>query len=503
MFDNHKVMGSHNHMSQNHTSQSHEVTGTMSDSDALLWTIGRDPVLRTTVVAVMVLDRAPRFADVRARVEELTLAVPRLRRRAVPAPLGWGRPTWVADEGFDLDLHLRRVVAASPATVRTVLDMAQVMGTTAFDPALPLWEVVLVEGVDGGRAALVIKLHHAVVDGVGGLAMLVQLLDRQRRPRRAVAGPAPSPAVPAPRAAAPWAQAAARGWSTGRRVVRFAGRSATDPLGQLGRTVAGARSGARLLAPARRPMSGILTGRSVVRRYEILDLDTDRMHQVAAGADCTLNDVFVAGVVCGLRRYHVAHDAPVDGLRVLMPVNVRTGAHAAGGNHFVPARFVIPVADDPAEQLGLVHRLAASWKSAPGLALSDVLAAGLDRLPPQLVGAVWGSMLKGDDFVATNIPGPGFETYLAGGLVERFYAFSPPSGSALNVSLVTPAGRACVGVAADAAAVPDPAFLVDCLGLGFDDVLGLDAGVARREAGPGGQGHDGTGTTTRVTGVRA
>jgi len=475
----------------------------MSDSDALLWTIGRDPVLRTTVVAVMVLDRAPRFADVRARVEELSLDVPRLRSRVVPAPLGWGRPTWEADEGFDLDLHLRRVVAASPATVRTVLDLAQVMGTTAFDPALPLWEAVLVEGVDGGRAALVIKLHHSLVDGVGGLAMVAQLLDRHRQPRRAETSHAPRPAVPAPGAGAPWAQAAARGWSTGRRVVRFAGHSATDPLGQLGRTVAGARSAARLLAPARRPLSGILTGRSVVRRYEVLDLDPDRMRRVAAGADCTLNDVFVTGVLCGLRRYHAAHDAPVAGLRVLMPVNVRTGAHAAGGNHFVPARFVVPVADDPAEQLVLVHRLAGSWKNAPGLALSDVLAAGLDRLPPQLVGAVWGSMLKGDDFVATNIPGPGFETYLAGALVERFYAFSPPSGAALNVSLVTPAGRACVGVAADAAAVPDPAVLAECLRLGFDDVLALDAGAPRREAGPGTPGSDGTGTTTRASGARA
>ncbi|HUY23124.1 MAG TPA: wax ester/triacylglycerol synthase domain-containing protein [Acidimicrobiales bacterium] len=464
----------------------------MSDSDALLWTIGRDPVLRTTIVAVLVLDRSPRFGEVRARMEGLTQAEPRLRSRVEPAPLGWGRPAFVDDPGFDVDLHLRRMVAPPPATLRTVLDLAQVMGTVSFDPALPLWEAVVVEGLDAGQAAMVIKLHHAVVDGVGGIGVAMRLLDRHRgarpsdRPETPAGpgGPAPpaGPASPSASAAgvlrAGWAQAA----SASRQLLGLAARTAARPVEQAARARAGARSVARLLAPARRPMSALLSERGIARRFEVLDLDPRRLHEAGAATHSTMNDVFVTGVLGGLRRYHEAHGRPVEALRVLMPVSVRTGGHEATGNHFVPARFVLPACADPAERLGRVREITASWKNAPGLAVSDVLAAGLDRLPPPLVSRVWGSLLKGDDFVATNVPGPRFETYLAGARIEHFYAFAPPSGAALNVALVTPAGRACVGVNLDAAAVRDPSVMTRCLQDGFDEVLGLAGRVTRASA---------------------
>jgi WS/DGAT/MGAT family acyltransferase len=475
------------------SSHTDTVTGTMSDSDALLWSIGRDPVLRTTIVAVLALDRAPRFGEVRAALEALTNEVPRLRSRVSPPPLGWGRPTWVADDGFDIDLHLRRMTAPPPATFRTVLDLAQAMATVAFDPVLPLWEAAVVEGVDGERAALVIKLHHAVVDGVGGLAVALRLLSRHRRaPAAGTPGFAPprgaAPAEPGrgrPREAVPIValrNATGRAVATTARALDLARTAAGSPLGQLARARAGARSVARLLAPAGAPLSPIMTGRSIRRRFEVLDLDPGQLRQACRAGGATVNDVFVTGVLGGLGRYHREQGAPVDRLRVLMPVNVRSAAHADGGNHFVPARFVLPLPDDPARCLRQVHDIAGSWKHAPGLGMSDVLAAALDVLPPPLLSAVWGSMLKGDDFVTTNVPGPPFETYLAGARVDGFYAFAPPSGAALNVALVTPAGRACVGINLDAAAVPDPVLMTDCLRKGFDEVMGLGAPRARVSA---------------------
>ena len=153
------------------------VADTMSGSDALLWTVGRDPVLRPTVVAVMALDRAPCWTDVRDRVAALVDIVPRFRSRAKSRPLGRGRPQFVTDDRFDLDLHLRRMLLPPHATFRDVLDLAQAMATTGFDTELSPWEAVVVEGVDGEGAALVIKLHHALVDGVGGVAVLMHLLD--------------------------------------------------------------------------------------------------------------------------------------------------------------------------------------------------------------------------------------------------------------------------------------------------------------------------------------
>ncbi len=347
---------------------------TMSASDTLLWTIGRDPILRTTIVAVLVLDRSPRWEDVRKRVEILTRVMPRLRCRAVPvSPFGWGRPSWVEDTAFDLDLHLRRMVAAPPATLRTALDLAQVMGTTAFDPELPLWEAVVVEGIEGDRAALLIKLHHAVVDGMGGIAVLQDLLDRlpegggvvdeTARPDGSGAGLVD--ATDNGGARRPPA-GLGRVLPTSRRLLGAAVHAVADPVGQVSRTRATVRSVGRLLAPAGPPLSPCMTGRSLGRHFEILDLSPERMHDTTSAVRCTLNDVFVAGILIGLRHYHHVHGSEIDRLRLLMPVNVRSESDPAEGNHFVPARFVLPIAADPARCLSEVHEVAESWKHAAG-----------------------------------------------------------------------------------------------------------------------------------------
>jgi len=466
--------------------------GTMSDSDALLWTIGRDPVLRTTIVAVMALDRAPRFADVQLRTEELTRTVPRLRSRVLERPLGWGRPRFCEDAHFNLDLHLRRVVLPAPATFRSVLDLAQAMATTSFDPQLPLWESVVVEGIDEGSAAYIVKLHHALVDGVGGIAVLLHLLDRGRRPlrERRANRPSSSPGgqddpgstsvssdapVPSPGSADSEACAI---WRSADYFERRAGVSVSLADG-IEKVLATAESAARLLAPARKPISPLMTERSIGRRFEVLDLSLPTLRRAAKVTGGTINDMFVAGIMGGLRRYHELNNVDIESLRALMPVNVRGGEDSLAGNRFVPARFIVPVTDDPAQCVREAQRIAGSWKHAPGLKLSDVVAAGLELLPPPLISAVWGSMLKGDDFCVTNVPGPPFETYLAGSRVERVYAFAPPSGAALNVALVTPAGRACVGINVDDAAVPDSPKLAACLADGFDDVLRLGRGHHR------------------------
>jgi diacylglycerol O-acyltransferase len=458
--------------------------GTMSGTDTLLWTIGRDPVLRTTIIAVLVLDQAPQWEDVQKRVRALTHLLPRFRSRAQPvSSFGWGRPTWVEDSGFDLDIHLRRMVAPSPATFRTVLDLAQAMGTTAFDPELPLWEAVVIEGIEGGQAALVVKLHHAVVDGVGGIAVILHLLDRFRTPRPET-GTVNDGSI-ANGYSASEGEAEVRGLAstlfarmgrvlpTSRRAVEAALGVVMNPAAQLKQTQATVQSVARLLAPARRPLSPLMTGRKLRRRFEVLDLSFDLLHDTAIATGGTLNDVFLTGVLGGLQRYHHEHGVNVDHLRLLMPLNVRNASDAVGGNHFVPARFTLPAVADPAERLRLVHDIAGLWKHAPGLGLSNVLADVLDLLPASLTTALWGSMLKGDDFVVTNVPGPPFETYLGGAHVVSMYGFAPTSGAALNVSLLTPAGRACVGINIDTAAIPDGPVLTRCLQEGFDEVCGL------------------------------
>ena len=181
----------------------------MSGSDALLWTISADPVMRPTIVAIMVLDGRPDWAEVRARIGALTVgrATPALPSRE-PRPRDAAARSSCPTLSFELDTHLRRMRLAGHGNLRDVLDMAQTMATSGFDAALPLWEAVLVEGV-ADRAALVMKVHHALIDGVGGLAVLAHLFDplgsgaagdawRRDAAGGSRAGPGATPAPPLP-----------------------------------------------------------------------------------------------------------------------------------------------------------------------------------------------------------------------------------------------------------------------------------------------------------------
>lgn len=442
------------------------VMDTMSGADALLWTIGRDPVLRPTVIAVMVLDKSPDWATMQARVAALTEIVPRLRSHAVVRPWGRGRPQFIEDGQFDLALHLRRMALPLGATFRDVLDIAQIMGTTGFDPFLPLWEVVETDGFDGERAALIVKLHHSLVDGVGGFAVLLHLLDTERN--------AASSRSPVSTDAGPTTPFDLMKYLQGpRKVIDAALQAVVRPAESIQHLVSTGASVARLLAPARQPISPLMTERSFRRIFEVVDLPKGKLRRAATATGGTLNDAFVASVVRGLKRYHGLHGAVLDEIRALMPVNVRTKDDTAGGNHFVPARFVVPTGTDASECVRAVQRITDQWKHAPGLALSDVLANALSFLPAPVATSIWGSMLKGDDFCVTNIPGPAFKAFIASSRVERIYAFAPPSGSALNVSLISLAGRECVGIAVDSAAVSDSSKLAVCIEEGFCEVFEL------------------------------
>jgi hypothetical protein len=130
----------------------------------------------------------------------------------------------------------------------------------------------------------------------------------------------------------------------------------------------------------------------------------------------------------------------------------------------------VPVQADVAELITEVQALARDWKQAPGLGVSDVVATGLSTLPAPVARELWGAMLKGTDVCVTNVPGPPFRTSIAGATVEGIYAFAPPSGAGLNVSLVSSDRRACIGITADARAIPDSAKLAACIEEGFSDV---------------------------------
>jgi len=154
----------------------------MSDEDALMWHIEKDPILRSTILAVAVYDQPPDWRRLRARVERATRVIPRLRQRVLSPPLRIGPPRWVVESTFDLDFHLRRLRLPPPGDAPALLDALQPIASCSFDRARPLWEFTLFEGLEGGRAALAMKVHHSITDGVGGMKMLMMLFDLERDP---------------------------------------------------------------------------------------------------------------------------------------------------------------------------------------------------------------------------------------------------------------------------------------------------------------------------------
>jgi WS/DGAT/MGAT family acyltransferase len=479
------------HTPQGPNTSSDRFSHNLNASDELLWSIERDPCLRSTIVAVSLLDRAPDWERLNDRLAEVSATVPRLRERVVAMPFRAGPLHWERDEFFDLGYHLRRIVAPAPGDIRTLLDLAGPIAMGAFDKDRPLWEFTLVEGLDAGQAAFIQKIHHSLTDGIGAVKLARLMLDDRRNPprrkpsRRSPARAAavkPSDGRPPMGGLASLTDAAAanvRGVFDASlhglgAFPNWAVKSALNPAELMTTTARQVRSVGKLLAPVTQPLSPVMTRRGMSRRLDVFDVPLAALRKAAHRAESTLNDAFLASIASGMSRYHERHDAPVSALRVTMPINTRRPGDPAGSNRFTPARFVIPVGPvDAAERMQLLGELARNWRKEPALPLTDAIAGILTRLPVAATTAIFGSMLKAVDFVATNVPGIDRRTYLAGAEIVREYAFAPPSGSAFSVALLSHVDQCCVGINADVSAVDDPDVLTACLREGFDEILAV------------------------------
>lgn len=450
---------------------------TMTAADALLWNIEQDPVLRSTITAVALFDCTPDWDRLVARLTRSALDVPRLRQKVVVPPFGLGPPEWVDDPEFDIGYHLRRVRAPAPGTLRSVLDIAEPLSMAGFDRTRPLWEFTLIEDLEGGQAALVQKLHHSIADGVGGMRLAASMLDLERD---ATTATVELPTVAATSAADLAARSVARqvrgiAGAAGRapRLLGAASASATrHPMATITDAAAMVSSVGRMLAPASGPTSPLLAGRTLGRRFDVLEMPLDALRDAAHDAGCSLNAAFLAASVGGAARYHAKHGVVVEDLRVDMPVNLRAEGDPEGGNRFAPTRFRLPMrVEDPVARMRVVGAIANRWRAEPALTITDFLAGALNALPRQVTTGIFASMLKGVDATITNVPGIPVETYIAGAKVVREWALAPPSGAAISISLVSHVGTACIGVTCDTGAVHDVDGFIACLVDGFDEVL--------------------------------
>lgn len=447
----------------------------MLHTDAFSWYMESDPALRSTVVAVSVTDTEPDWEYLRRRVDRLTRLVPRFRHRVQEPPLRIGPPRWVPDENFDLDFHLRRVRLPRSGGWSAVLEAARLAAMADFDRDRPLWELTVLEGLPGGRAALLQKLHHALSDGIGGVQLLAFLVDPTRQP-------VPVEEVPVPDGRAPGAAAlvAASVRDNVREVLEIGGRILTrspaallSPVDTAQAAWRDAKSVARIVRPVLRQASPVLAGRTMTRRLATLDVSLADLHAAAARAGGHVNDAFLAGLTGGLRRYHDAHGAAVGNLRVTMPVSIRKPGDPLGGNRIALLRFGVPAGiEDPGERIARIARTVRSWRREPGIALTQGIAFGLNLAPRGYLQAI----LRRVDFLASDVPGLSEAVYIAGARIVAYYAFGPTIGAGFNATLMSYAGTCNIGLNIDTGAVPDSDELLRHLHAGFAEVLDLNHG---------------------------
>lgn len=462
----------------------------MGESDALMWRIERDPVLRSTVLTAWVLDREPDPARVAATLERTERLVPRLRQKVVEDPLGVSAPRWEADPFYEREYHVRRVRVPGAGTMRDFLDLAAPVAMQAFDKDRPLWELLLVEGLEGGRFGVLMKVHHAMSDGVGMVRMTEGLVETSR-------DASPEAGLPAAplfdedahddgslagelahlgeavmhRASTALARSRRAAGALGRGMRNLAGHP-LDTAGELFETL---ESIGRLVRPASQPMSPAWTRRSLGLRLDVLEYPVDDLRRTAAAAGCTLNDVFVAAVAGGLSRCHERLGEVPNELRMSMPINLRRGEKGRhAGNQFVPARFAVPMlVDDPRERMRAVHELVKAQREEPALELLEEITATINVLGEAAATRMTGAMMKAVDFVTSNVPGPRFPVYMAGARIERMFPFGPTAGAAVNITLFSYDGIAHVGINADRTAIGDTGLLRECLAESFAEALAV------------------------------
>jgi diacylglycerol O-acyltransferase len=453
----------------------------MNALEALMWRAEADPRLRSTIVAVEVLDRRPDWDRFVAAHDWATRLIPRFRMRVTEPLMGLGRPAWTVDEDFDLHYHVRRFGLPSPGSFADLLAAAEQIAMTPFDKHRPPWEAVLVDGLPGGQAAFVLKLHHSTTDGIGATQLLGMLHSRAREPDLEKPQPLPPPPDEDSTLGLLARQVANDARAAAGAAAGLAGRAAA-----LRRPDSVARDAARYAGSLRRVLadpdgdqSPLLRGRSLSWRFQALDVAFADLRGAGKAAGSSLNDAFVAALMGGFRRYHEEMGCPIETMPVAMPISVRRDDDAEGGNRFVAARFPGPVAiADPAERIKAIARLVRAAREEPAIEGMSLATPLLSRLPGVLISQIAGGLTRGNDLQASNVPGLREDTFLAGARIERAYPFAPLPGCAAMIALVSHRDQCCVGVNLDPAAITEPDRFGRCLAEGFSEVLTLHPGAS-------------------------
>lgn len=407
------------------------------------------------------------LAGVRRQIAARVEIAPRFRQRLAPTPAGLAEPIWVDDEDFAVEEHVHLLADPRPALPLHRFDeLADIHLSTPLPRDRPLWTLHLAERLEDGTAGILMKVHHAMVDGMSAVALALLLLDADPH-AAAPAGPAPvwepeRAPHPARLAVDAVARASAEPWRVAGRLTRLAastaGRSRLAEMAQgLARTV-----GDDVLpsAPACFLNGPIGPRRTLVGHAVPIGslLDVKRARGVS------LNDVALTVVAGALRRLALAGGREPAPLKVMVPVSRRAGEDAADPGNQIAFVFVeLPVhLADAGARLAAVHEATQAFKAAGRAGAGEALLGALGMLPGpvQAQAAKVMSSPRMYNLVVSNIPGPRFPVYLLGAeCVEALPVIPLSEGHALSIGMFSLPETLCFSGYADPGALPEVARL--------------------------------------------
>ena len=447
----------------------------MSPTEAMMWNLESDPWLAPSGGSVVVYDQPLDDERFRRAIAASVAEVPRLRQRVLPGAGGVAAPRWVADREFDLDWHVRRIGAPGNGTLRELLDWTTPYFQDAYDRSRPLWQFVIVDGLEGGRGALVAKLHHTISDGEGAIVMAMKYTALQRDV------PAPDPVdLDAIVAAEPVEDEGPVGVALDAvgQTVRASARAGRDMLERMASPQGWRRARdetADLMKSAAdtRQSAGseLWSKRSRRRHMEVIDLPFDEVRAAAKALGGTINDFFVTGLVEGTRRYHERAGVPLDRVHTSFVVSTRTDESAE--NAFTPVPVDIPLTDQSlAERFTSIGALLLDKREQVHGEGPIALVAGLVNLiPASVASSVARSQAAHLDFATSNLQGFLGDTYVAGAKTLHSYPFGPLAGTAMNATQVSMNEFLDIGLHIDPVAVAEPAVLRSLIDDAYRDLL--------------------------------
>jgi WS/DGAT/MGAT family acyltransferase len=449
----------------------------MNPTDALFWLLDKVPDLRSTAGALAILERAPTRQRIREEFDRLSRELVRLRQRVVEVPLGLAPPEWVEDPQFDRDYHLRFVAIPGSSGMEELLEEISPLYATAFDPERPLWEAYVAEGLAGGRGAVFLKMHHCLTDGVGGTRLFEALLgSRSHAPaparRRRAAGRPTTPVAMLWRAARDTLGDAVEASGATLRATTAAALRPGATLWNIPRYVQTLTGFGRELA-ASRAESPLHHQRSLSRRLSTFDMSLREINATRARFDATNNDIVLTVVSGAMRRWHSAHGAIPDELRVLVPVNLRPQNDATAGNRLALLAVRLPVREsDPIRRLRLIQEHMGRIKADRRATLYPLLARVMTALPLFVTKQIGRQQTTRTNFVCTNVPGPRTTCYLAGEAIEKIYPYVPLVGDhPVGIALCSYRDSVSVGLDIDPLAMDDLPYFRQALQEAYDDTL--------------------------------